>query len=141
MNLLQLINNVEIFIAQWGGTTAPRIVVAFLGILICVWIGIALWEKRIRIMGTVLGLMAGLFLIIIAIDPRILHVLADTGFLTRIRILMIVMSIMVVVVTVEAIRRSHLQERYAILWVTTGLIILMAAFFPHILDFFSFIFI
>ena len=115
MNLLQLINNVEIFIAQWGGTTVPRIIVAFLGILICVWIGVSFWEKRIRIAGTVLGLIAGLFLIIIAINPRVLYVLADMGFLTRIRILMIVMSIVVVVVTVEAIRRSHLQERYAIL--------------------------
>lgn len=139
MNLLQLIKNVEIFIAQWGGTTVPRIVVAFLGILICVWIGVSFWEKRIRIAGTILGLITGLFLMIIAMDPRILHVLADTDFLTRIRILMIVMSIMVLVVTVEAIRRSHLQERYAILWVTTGLIILMAAFFPRILDFFSFL--
>jgi len=139
MNLLQLINNVEIFIAQWGGTTVPRIIVAFLGILICVWIGVSFWEKRIRIAGTVLGLIAGLFMMIIAMDPRILHILADTDFLTRIRILMIITSIMVLVVTVEAIRRSHLQERYAILWVTTGLIILMAAFFPRILDFFGFL--
>ena len=35
MNLLQLVNKVETFIAQWAGTTTPRIVIAFLGILIC----------------------------------------------------------------------------------------------------------
>jgi hypothetical protein len=137
MNLPQLIKNIEIFVAQWGGTTVPRIGVAFLGVLICVWIGIALWERRIRIVGAVLGLVAGLFMIVAAIDPRIVHFLADTSFLTRIRILMTVVSFVVVVVTVEAIRRSHLQERYAILWVTTGLIILVTAFFPSILDLFS----
>jgi|GEM_PF-175556 len=139
MNLLQLVNKVEIFIAQWAGTTMPRIVVAFLGILICVWIGMGIWEKRIRILWAVGGLFLGLFMVLIAIDPRVLRFLANTSFLTRIRILMIVLSFLVVVITVEAIRRSHLQERYAILWVTTGLIILVTAFFPRILDFFSFL--
>ncbi len=139
MNLLQLIDQIEIFIGQWAGTTMPRIALAFLGILICVWIGMAIWEKRIRILWAVAGMVVGLFMVLIAIDPRILRFLAETGFLTRIRILMVVMSFTVVVITVEAIRRSHLQERYAILWVTTGLIILMTAFFPHILDLFGFL--
>lgn len=139
MNLLQLVNKAEIFIAQWAGTTMPRIVVAFVGILICVWIGVAIWEKRIRILGAAAGLVLGLLLVLAAIDPRILKYLADTSFPARIRILMSVMSFTVVVITVEAIRRSHLQERYAILWVTTGLIILMTAFFPHILAVFSFL--
>ncbi len=139
MNLLQLVNKAEIFIAQWAGTTMPRIVVAFVGILICVWIGIAIWEKRIRILGAAAGLVLGLLLVLAAIDPRILKYLADTSFPARIRILMSVMSFTVVVITVEAIRRAHLQERYAILWVTTGMIILMTAFFPYILTVFSFL--
>ena len=50
MNLLQIINQIELFIAQWAGTTTPRIVVAFLGVLVCVWIGMAIWEKRIRVL-------------------------------------------------------------------------------------------
>jgi hypothetical protein len=139
MNLLQLINKAEAFIAQWAGTTMPRIVVVFLGLLICVWIGMAIWEKRIRILGAVAGIVLGLFMVVIAIDPRILRFLADTSFLARIRIMMIVLSFLVVIITVEAIRRSRLQERYAILWVTTGVIILMTAFFPHILDLFGFL--
>ena len=139
MNLLQLVNKVETFIAQWAGTTTPRIVIAFLGILICLWVGMAIWEKRIRLLGAVAGIASGLFMILIALDPRILRFLADTSFMDRIRIMMIVLSVLVVVITVEAIRRSHLQERYAILWVTTGLIILMTAFFPHILDLFTFV--
>ena len=139
MNLSELVNKTEIFIAQWAGTTMPRIFVAFVGILVCLWIGMAIWEKRIRILGAVAGMALGLFLILIAIDPRILRFLADTSFLDRIRIMMIVLSFLVVIITIEAIRRSHLQERYAILWVTTGLIILMTAFFPHVLDLFSFL--
>ncbi len=140
MNLLDLLNQAEVFVSQWAGTTMPRIVFVFLGILLCVWVGMAIWEKRIRTLGALAGLGLGLFMVLVAIDPRILRFLAETGFLTRIRILMVVMSFSVVVITVEAIRRSHLQERYAILWVTTGLIILMTAFFPHILALFSFLF-
>lgn len=139
MNLAQLVNKAEIFIAQWAGTTMPRIFVAFLGILVCLWIGMVIWEKRIRILGAVAGMAMGLFMVLIAIDPRILRYLADTSFLDRIRIMMIVLSLLVVIITMEAIRRSHLQERYAILWVTTGLIILITAFFPHVLDLFSFL--
>lgn len=140
MSLLQIINQIELFIAQWAGTTTPRIVVAFLGVLVCVWIGMAIWEKRIRVLWAIGGIVLGLFMVVIAIDPRILRFLAETGFLTRIRILMVIMSCAVVIITIEAIRRSHLQERYAILWVTTGLIILVTAFFPHILALFSFLF-
>ena len=140
MNLIELLNKAEVFIAQWAGTTMPRIVFVFLGILLCVWIGMAIWERRIRTLGAAAGLGLGLFMVLVAIDPRILRLLAETTFLTRIRLLMIVMSFSVVVITVEAIRRSHLQERYAILWVTTGLIILMTAFFPHVLNLFSFLF-
>ncbi|MBW2043239.1 MAG: DUF2304 family protein, partial [Deltaproteobacteria bacterium] len=41
-----------------------------------------------------------------------------------------------IVITVEAIRRAHLQERYAILWIATGMLILATAFFPQILNVF-----
>ena len=38
-------------------------------------------------------------------------------------------------VTFEAVRRSRLKERYALLWMFTGALILICAFFPVILDF------
>ena len=81
-----------------------------------------------------MSLLLGLFLIFAAVEPKVLQFLLATSFLTRIRFLMVVLSFLVVIVTLEAIRRSHLQERYAILWITTGLIILLAAFFPHVLS-------
>lgn len=139
MNLLQLLNNVEYFVAHWAGTTVPRVLMAFIGILVCLWIAMAIWEKRVRMLGAVAGMALALFLILMAIDPGILRYLAGTSFLARIRIMMVVLSFLVTVITIEAIRRTHLQERYAILWVTTGLIILITAFFPHILDLFSFL--
>lgn len=137
MTPLTLLNSLEEFVVHWGGTTIPRVMVAFIGILICVGVLIALWERRIRVISLVMGLLLGLFLILAAVDPQVLQFLIGTSFIARIRFLMMVLSFLVVVITLEAIRRSHLQERYAILWITTGLLILLAAFFPHILNLFT----
>ena len=139
MTPASLLNYIEEFVVRWGGTTMPRVLVAFVGLLICVGVLIALWERRIRVISLVAGLLLGLFLILVAVDPRILQFLVETSFIARIRFLMVFLSFLVVVITLEAIRRSHLQERYAILWITTGLLILLAAFFPQILNLFTII--
>ena len=139
MNLTDFVGFILNFISRWAGVTAPRIVVAFLGTLICVLIAIAIWDRRIRILGALFGFLIGLLMVAFAIEPRVLHALAATSFLTRIRILMSVLSFVVLVITVEAVRRQHLQERYALLWIATGLIILLTAFLPQVLDFFSLI--
>lgn len=136
MNLSDFIQLVLGFTERWLGTTFPRIIIAFLGVLLCVLIVIAIWDRRVKMLGGALGLISGLLMVGIALDPRILHFLAATSFMTRIRILMGILSFIVLVITIEAIRRAHLQERYALLWVTTGLIILIAAFFPNMLDLF-----
>lgn len=132
-----LLNYLEEFVVRWGGTTMPRVLLAFVGLLICVGVLIALWERRIRVISLVIGLLMGLFLILAAVDPRVIQFLVETSFIARIRFLMVFLSFLVVVITLEAIRRSHLQERYAILWITTGLLILLAAFFPQILNLFT----
>ncbi len=137
MNLPDFVGFILNFISRWAGVTAPRIVVAFLGTLICVLIVIAIWDRRIRILQASIGLLIGLLMIAFAIEPRVLHALAATGFLIRIRILMSILSFVVLVITVEAVRRQHLQERYALLWIATGLIILLTAFLPQVLGFFS----
>ena len=137
MNLPDFVGFILNFVSRWAGVTAPRIAVAFLGTLICVLIAIAIWDRRIKILGASFGLLIGLLMIAFAIEPRVLHTLAATSFLTRIRILMSILSFVVLVITVEAVRRQHLQERYALLWIATGLIILLTAFLPQVLDFFS----
>jgi len=137
MNLPDFVSFILNFVSRWAGVTTPRIAVAFLGTLICVLIAIAIWDRRIRILGASFGFLIGLLMMAFAIEPRVLHTLAATGFLTRIRILMSILSFVVLVITVEAVRRQHLQERYALLWIATGLIILLTAFLPQVLDFFS----
>ena len=122
------------FTARYADLTLPRIVVSLIGVLICILIILAIWNKRIRFLGGVLGLLFGLILTMVAVDIRILHYLIRIPFLTRIRIMMSFTSLVVLIVTIEAIRRSHLQEKYALLWIITGLVILITGVYPQLLD-------
>lgn len=51
------------------------------------------------------------------------------------RIIMTVMSLILVGGTLEAVRRRSLRERYALLWLLSGLAVLMSAAFPSVPDF------
>jgi len=134
MDLPRILEIILNFIARWAGTTLPRIVAAFIGILICIIVISAIWDRRIRVLKASFGLLAGLLLIAVALDTRILHLIVRTSHITRIRIMMSTISFIVLVITIESIRRTRLQERYALLWVATGIIILMTAFFPQLLN-------
>jgi hypothetical protein len=50
------------------------------------------------------------------------------------RVIAAVISLGVLTITLESIRRTHLHERYAILWVVTSVVILFISLFPHAID-------
>jgi len=134
MNVADLLNISINFISKWAGTTVPRIIIAFMGILCIILTIIAISERRVRIVSGVFLLISGVLMAAVALDPRIPYYFAETSYLIRIRILMVTLSFVVMVITIEAIRRSHLQERYALLWIGTSVIIFIAALFPQLLD-------
>lgn len=51
------------------------------------------------------------------------------------RIIMTIMSLMLVGITFEAVRRRSLRERYALLWFLAALAVLVSAAFPSVPDF------
>ncbi|HMP77504.1 MAG TPA: DUF2304 domain-containing protein [Kiritimatiellia bacterium] len=85
--------------------------------------------------GTMLLLLAAFFAAL-SVDLSLLLRLNRVTFLGRIRLLMGGLSFVVLLVTFEAVRRSHLLERYAILWVSTGIMLMLCAIFTDVLDFF-----
>ncbi|MFO1492729.1 MAG: DUF2304 domain-containing protein [Kiritimatiellia bacterium] len=91
---------------------------------------------RLRWLPAAGGAAAAVTMLCFALDPPLIHALGRLGYLTRIRILMAVFSAVVLLVTFESIRVSRLRERYALLWVATGLFILAGAMVTHVLDFF-----
>ena len=95
---------------------------------------------RLRWLPAAGGVVAGVTMLCFAIDPPLIYALGKLSYLTRIRILMAVFSAVVLLVTFESIRVSRLRERYALLWVATGLFILAGAMVTHVLDFFCAVF-
>ena len=123
------------FVSQGGVPTAPRFAAAFIGLAICVLTVTGLWERRGRVAFGIVRLLVGILLVVIGLNTPVLHWLMDMAYLTRIRLVMGLLSLLVLGVTLEAIRRDQLKERYALLWVATGLMVLLCAFFPQILSF------
>ena len=135
MNLKEMTDALLLWVSQWMGVTLPLVVTLVGGLMLCVAAATALWTRRIRVAPALLILFAGAFLVLISLDTRILHWLVSTSYLIRIRLVMGLLSVLVTGVTFEAVRRSRLKERYAILWIFTGGVILLCAFFPAILEF------
>lgn len=135
MNLKEMTDALLFWVSQWVGVTLPLVVTLLVGLMACVAAVTALWTRRIRVAPALLALFAGVFLVMISLDTRILHWLVSTSYLVRIRVIMGLLSVLVMGVTFEAVRRSRLKERYAILWMFTGGVILLCACFPAILDF------
>ncbi|MEI7436398.1 MAG: DUF2304 domain-containing protein, partial [bacterium] len=90
-----------------------------------------LWDRA------AIALIMGVGGLSLAIWPCVLLWVDAMPFLERIRLLMAGVSLMVLLVTVESIRRYRLRERYAIIWVLTGAVIMLCAFFPELLRIFS----
>ena len=53
------------------------------------------------------------------------------------KILVITMSLVILIFTIELIRRRRLREEYALLWILTGIVIGGFSFFPGIIYFIS----
>ncbi len=79
----------------------------------------------------------GLLLMAGAVAPGLWGWIMRTSHMTRIRWLMAGVSLWVLLVACESIRRSLLRERYALLWIGTGFLILLNALFPRTLAWIS----
>lgn len=76
-------------------------------------------------------------MVTVAVYPGIVKLFIQTEYIDRIRIAIGFLSLVVLVITFEALRLVKMQERYALLWVTTGTIILIFALLPQIVYMFG----
>ena len=133
MNMVQYKDALLLFVSQWAGTTVPRLLTAFIGLFFVTLFIQSLWDKRMRIVPAVIGMALGLGLVAMAFDTNLLHWLVGLNNDARLRLTAGIISAIVLATTFEAIRRAHLQERYAILWMVAGMVTLLGAFFPKTL--------
>jgi len=123
-------------LAQPFGPVFPRLLFGAAGVAVVAATLRSCWRGRTGAIGFLLGCAGGLLLAGIGLSPETFFDLGRVTFLTRIRLLMGSVSLLVLAVTFESVRKSHLQERYALLWVATGVMILLCALFVRVLDFF-----
>jgi hypothetical protein len=135
MNPAEFINDLLFVVSSQVGVTLPRIVAGLVGLLLVIAILVGRWERRVKVMPTLLITLAGLLLLAMAVDTRVLHAIMDSSFSTRVRVLLGLVSALVLAVTFESIRISRLRERYALLWVGTAAMVLVAALYPQTIRF------
>ncbi|MCI5197492.1 MAG: DUF2304 family protein, partial [Candidatus Electrothrix sp. AW5] len=127
---MQVISN---FINQWLGTALPQLFLLFLGILLVILVVTALWDRRINRLGGIFGVVIGLFMASIALEESIARFIGglDPGVL--IRLIAVLFSLSLLILTGTAWVKTGLQKRYGMTWTAVALIVLFTALFPDLL--------
>ena len=121
-----------IFVRGWTGLSASRAIAIFLSLLILTKLYGAVRRKQVSFLPGFFWFTGGVSMLTIALVPGVVDVLMQVEPLTRVRLLSGVLSLIVLVITVESLRQTQMLERYALLWVITGVIILVFAVYPGI---------
>jgi hypothetical protein len=120
----------------WNEAYAVRGAAGFAGALIVALTVRSLWEKRCGPFAALLRFCVGIPLLVFAVWPQgAVDLFVRIPHEYRVRFLVGGLSLLVIIITLESIRRTHLQERYALLWLVTGGIILVSVFFPQVFVF------
>lgn len=117
------------FTERWLGAF-PRVVLAFLGVLICVLVISALWDRRMRISSALVGMLAGLSMVFHTV---ILRAVSSIQVDQRLRLFGIAVGLAILGITAQAVRRVNLQKPYAIIWFGAGIGLLLVSLNPGIL--------
>jgi len=110
--------------------TIPQMFSVVMGLAVCVGSCWGFLSKRTRRFRALVWLGLGLAMVYAGFRPQIIELLGEDGTALRLRLLVALLSFIMLSVTLEAIRVSKMQERYAFLWLATGAILLLGAFSP-----------
>jgi uncharacterized membrane protein YozB (DUF420 family) len=115
----------------WCEAVWQRSLLGLFGAAILLLVVRAIVRKNTGLIAILLWAVLGLFMAVFAAFPEaVINTVVNTEYMTRIRVVMGGVSVFVLLITFESIRKTHLQERYALLWVTTALVMLLGCFFP-----------
>jgi len=137
MNPNELDTGMLRFTTGWDAAVVPRSIIALFGALILLLTLRAIWKRDCGVPAALLWLIAGAVSLTFACIPQqIVNSVMTTEYILRLRIVMGGLSLLVLLITLESIRKTRLQERYALLWVATALTILLCALFPQAVNLF-----
>ena len=112
-----------------------RIILGLVGFLIVFVCSKSLIKKRSSTMvsAAILALIFGVILLCEAIIPGVLAYFIPEAPLSRIRLLVAILSIYMVLLTFESIRLTQLKEKYALLWLIPCAILIALTCCPSIM--------
>ncbi len=87
-------------------------------------------QKQKKIFLGLAWITLGIGCAVVAYDPSFFHDKNATSLVFRMRLVLGFLSAVVLMITLEAVRRFAMEERYALLWVFTGVILLIFAIYP-----------
>ena len=125
------------FITGWDSAVGLRSAFALFGTLIIILTIRIIWKRDCTFLAGALWLLIGAICVIFSMTPqRIVDFVVSTDYLTRVRTIIGGISVLVLLTTLESIRRTKLQERYALLWLATGAMVFLCALFPQAVNLF-----
>jgi len=86
-------------------------------------------QERTRRFKALFWMAIGMALVLAAFRPQVIEYLGEDSVELRLRLIVALLSFIVLTVTLEAIRVGRMLERYAFLWLVTGLLLLLGAMF------------
>lgn len=107
--------------------TPPQIAAAAIGALAlvpCLWAFIRRRTLRLRALA---GILVGGGMLYAAFHPNVIVVMGSDSDVLRLRWIVGLLSLVVLTLTLESIRASRMQERYALLWLAAGALLLVGA--------------
>ena len=134
-NLQESVDAFLFFVSQSAGITLPRIIVCLCGLVLGILTAVRFWEQRLKAVKALIGVLLGIFMVAVSLNTSILHQVIGSSFLSRIRLLLGLLSLFVFAITFESIRIARLKERFAFLWLATSGMVLLAALFPQLIQF------
>ena len=115
----------------WNEAYAARVFAALFALTALTLTLRAAVRRECSLLAGLFWAAAGVVALLFALAPQgVVDFIISTPYETRVRVIMGGISIVVLLITLESIRRHHLHERYAILWVGTAGVILLGALFP-----------
>lgn len=118
---------VGLTLSRWGCFT--------IGCLLLFLVAGACLKRKARVLPCLFGAGIGGVLVGLSLHSGFSIWVQQTSFLARIRFMMGLLSVTVIAITFESIRVSRLRERFALLWLGTGFMVLVVAVFPQLIEF------
>jgi len=120
------------FTTGWNESVSARILAVLACLLLLSVAFSVVRRKRPSFVPAAICLILGMMFLLFSIWPqRMVDMIISTPYDIRVRFIMGGVSLIVFFITLESIRRTHLQERYALLWLATAAVIFMGALSPQ----------